>query len=335
MSKNLLSGLMFVVILSSCISTSRNNSTIENDNKNFLNNPQPVTTTFENVDTGFIMSDDVTAGKTAVSLTELPRTQHGAFVLSAGFYEAEFKTYCLQPGTPGPSVKDAYFQAPLIGSRKDIIESVLRNSQRQSNLDQKNIQLLLWSVVSRSDFNKLAPSVQSTAKQLLNQKQVFELQGGMLGVVKTVAKTLPGTAGQSDLLRLFDQGITSYEAFERLAVTSGSAETWHSEFKREQWYKHSDGYYVRYLPTNYKQTKIQVFVPEGLVNAAPQNDDDYVVFDPTSLVVVPANSNAQRLGIGGPILDVVRSVIIIIGSKKEKPRPKQPTPTTGHPGAEQ
>ena len=334
MSKNLLSGLMFVVILSSCISTSRNNSTIENDNKNFLNNSQPVTTSFENVDTGFIMNNDVTAGKTAVSLTELPRTQYGGFVLASGFYEADFKTYCLQPGTPGPSVKDAYFQAPLIGSRKDIIETVLRNSQRQSSLDQKNIQLLLWSVVSRSDFDKLSPSVQSTARHLLNPKQIFELQGGMLGVVKTVAKTLPGTSGQGDLLRLFEQGITSYEAFERLAVTSGSAETWHSEFQREQWYKHNEGYYVRYLPTNYKQTKIQVYVPDGLVDSTSFRNEDYVVFDPTSLVVVPANSNAQRLGIGGPILDVVRSVIIVIGSKKEKPRPKQPTPT-GHPGAEQ
>jgi hypothetical protein len=41
---------------------------------------------------------------------DLPQTQYGGFVLKPGFYEAEFKTYCLQPGTPDPHSGDAYVQ---------------------------------------------------------------------------------------------------------------------------------------------------------------------------------------------------------------------------------
>ena len=45
----------------------------------------------------------IASDKNPASLMELPQTQDGGFVLSPGFYEAEFKTYCLQPGTPDPS----------------------------------------------------------------------------------------------------------------------------------------------------------------------------------------------------------------------------------------
>ena len=120
---------------------------------------------------------------------DLPQTQDGGFVLAPGFYEAEFKTYCLQPGTPDPSQGDAYLQGPVTGYRKDIIESVLLNSRENPELDQRNIQLLLWSVVSGSNFNKLSYAVQADAMKLLTPKQVFTLKGGVVGVIKTVSQT--------------------------------------------------------------------------------------------------------------------------------------------------
>ena len=95
---------------------------------------------------------------------------------------------------------------------------------------------------------------------------------------------------------------------------------------------------MRYLPDNYRKTRIQVFVPDNVGNrSATDTAQNYVVFDPASMLVVPANSNAQRLGVGGPVRDVVRSVIKIIS--KEKKAPQQPAPpvpqppkTTTHPG---
>lgn len=324
MAKHLLSGLLLVIFLSACISAAHYRTHTDATSRNRNNNVQLITSRFLDADTTLFTGDSLTAGKTPVSLMELPRTIEGAFVLLPGFYEADFKTYCLQPGTPGPSTIDAYFQAPLQGARKEIIESILLNSRKQSHLDQKNIQLLLWSVVSRSQFNKLSPEVQSAAWQLLTAKQVFELNGGVLGVAKTVTNMLPSSGVQNSLQKLFEVGSTSYEAYERLAVLSSPSQISRPHIKRDQWYKHLDGYYVRYLPNSYQQTKIQVYVPDTAVDSVAQDMEDYIVFDPTSMVIVPANSNAQRLGVGAPVREIVGKVIDVIKSRKESPRPKKP-----------
>src|SRR5437762_12216239 len=89
-----------------------------------------------------------------------------------------------QPGTPDPSQGDAYLQTPVSGYRKDIVETILLNSRKHPAIAQRNIQLLLWSVVSSSDYNKLSPAVRTDATQLLTSKQIFELQGGVVGMVK-------------------------------------------------------------------------------------------------------------------------------------------------------
>ena len=333
MSKHLLTTIL-IATLSSCVSSVNNESKILTGRKNLIDNAQPVTSSFRDVDTSYIIPHDLPANEKPLSLMELPRTEDGAFVLSGGFYEADFKTYCLQPGTPGPSEKDIYFQAPLKGSRSDIVETILRNSQKKPDLEQKNIQLLLWSVVSRSDYNKLSPSVQSTAMQLLSAKQLFELRGGVASVVKTVIKVIPPSGGQRTLQQLFEIGNSSYESFERLAVSTTPAAISRPDFKHHQWYKQEEGYYVRYYPGSYKQTRIQVYVPESAVPATTDSVATYLVFDPTSMVVVPANSDAQRLGVGAPVIDIVRSVIKVIGKVKPKAKePKKETPpTTGHPG---
>jgi hypothetical protein len=89
------------------------------------------------------------------------------------------------------------------------------------------------------------------------------------------------------------------------------------DYKRDQWSKHKDGYYTRYFAKGYQNVLIQVYVPEGLVDSK----GDYLVFDPVSMLAIPANSNAQRLGIGAPVvIDIVRKVIQI---ERRLPEPKQ------------
>ena len=105
MHKHLLKCLLFVVILSSCVSTSRQKGA-GTSKWNSTSNTPTVSSSFSDVDTAFTRQPVLPADKLPVSLMELPRTEEGAFVLSPGFYEADFKTYCLQPGTPGPSAKD-------------------------------------------------------------------------------------------------------------------------------------------------------------------------------------------------------------------------------------
>jgi hypothetical protein len=295
MIRKLLPITFFIILLNSCVSTSRNNIQI---NYEVYTNVAQV---------------DLPADSKPISLTDLPRTEEGGFVLAPGYYEAEFKTYCLQPGTPDPSPRDAYLQAPVSGYRKDIVETVLLNSRSKPHIEQRHVQLLLWSVVSKSDFNKLSPAVQADAMQLLTPKQVFELRGGVMGVVKTVSNNLPSgvSGGHNDIRRIFEIGSSSYEAFEKIAVLREQSQIKRSDFKNDQWYRLKENYYVRHFPVSYQKVRIQVYVPDGVLDSAGKATGEYLVFDPTGLQSVPANSNAQRLGIGGPVLDIIRAVIKI------------------------
>lgn len=288
--------LFFAILLSGCVSSSQNSKQTVNSNAiNAYSSYQP----------------EIDADKKPQSLMDLPQTQYGGFVLAPGFYEAEFKTYCLQPGTPDPSQGDAYLQGPVTGYRKDIIESVLLNSRGESQMDQKNIQLLLWSVVSGSDFNKLSHSVKADAVKLLTPKQIFELKGGVLGVIKTVSYSSGILNNNKDMQRLFNTGIGSYESFERLAVLREQSKIIRKNVKYDQWYRQKENYYVRYFPVSYKKVRVQVYVPDSLIDASGKVNGEYLVFDPTGQQAIPAFTNAQRLGIGAPVLDIVRVIINI------------------------
>ena len=305
MSRRLLMIAGAVIFLVSCISTSRSN-------KNNNESTQPGATRAE-----LSLPEDLKP----VPLTDLPRTQDGGFVLAPGFYETEFKTYCLQPGTPDPRPRDAYIQAPMGGYRKEIVETVLYNSRSKPDIKQRNVQLLLWSVVSGSNFNKLSSEVQADAMQLLTPKQVFELKGGVMGVVRTVSNNLPSDLfeGYGNVKNLFEMGASSYEAYERIAVLREPSKLKRADFKNDQWYKQEGNYYVRYFPVSYQKVRMQVYMPEGAVDSTGKIAGEYVVFDPTATQAIPANSNAQRLGVGGPVIDIVR-VIIEVGKRNTPPK---------------
>ena len=305
MSISILKILCFVILLSACAASSRNSKQTVSNNT---------------IDTDSLIQPPIGPDKKPQSLMDLPQTQDGGFVLAPGFYEAEFKTYCLQPGTPDPSQGDAYLQGPVTGYRKDIIESVLLNSKEKPELEQRNIQLLLWSVVSGSNFNKLSYPVQADAMKLLTPKQVFKLKGGVAGVIKTVSYTSGIFNADRGIQGLFETGITSYETFERLAVLKEPSQIRRKGIKYDQWYKQKENYYVRYFPASYKKVRIQVYVPDSLMDAQGKVDGEYVVFDPTGQQAIPAFTNAQRLGIGAPVLDIVR---IIIQVNKGSNHPKK------------
>ena len=307
MSTSLLRTLCITIILSACASSK---------NGTERNNASPAGTPRQQVHAipGQQYPDTLLANRTPRSLLDLPASQDGDIILSEGFYEGDFRSYCLQPGTPAPSDVDAYLQAPLGGYRKDIVESILRNSLSRPDLEQRNIQLLLWSVVSGSDYSRLAPSVKSTARQLLTSKQVFALQGGVVGVMKTIATAFPDNGISpvfNDMRNLFELGNSSYEAFEQIAVLRQPSKIHHAEYNRDQWYLQEGGFYARYFPSSYQRIKIQVYVPEGSLDTAGKKDGSFLLFDPVTMMAVSANSNAQRLGIGAPVADVIRKVILI------------------------
>jgi hypothetical protein len=322
MSATLLRNIWFLIFLTACASSSRNGTGNSNPYTGYTHPPENHARVKDNI--ARIDPDTVLANKKPLSLLDLPQSQDGEIILSEGFYESDFKSYCLQPGTPDPSNRDAYLQAPLGGYRKDIVETILRNSLNRPELEQRNIQLLLWSVVSGSDYNRLSSSVKSTSRQLLSSKQLFALQGGVMGVVKTIAAAFPEAGinnSYNEMRRLFELGSGSYEAYERIAVLRQPSVISHADYKREQWYQQEGGYYVRYFPGSYQRVKIQVYVPEGSLDTTGKKTGQYLLFDPVTMMAIPANSNAQRLGIGAPVVEVLRKVIEI---RKLPPSPKRP-----------
>ena len=305
MHRSLLKHLWLVIFLGACASSSRNSKqTISPEVIEITSYTQP----------------EIAPDQKPASLMDLPQSLDGGFVLSPGFYEAEFKTYCLQPGTPDPSPGDAYLQKSISGYRSDIIESVLLNSNQNPGIEQRNIQLLLWSVVTGSDFNKLSSQVRSDAMQLLTPKQVFELKGGVIGMIKTVSQSSGIMNTNSDMKRLFETGVSSYESFERMAVLREPSQIKRKGIKADQWYKQDENYYIRYIPVSYQKVRIQVFVPADLLNEKGKSEGEFIVFDPTGRQAVPAFTNAQRLGIGAPVISILRKVIIV---NKPRPLPKK------------
>jgi hypothetical protein len=311
MTTSLLKNLFFVLILTACSSAKNNKTQINNIADTYPNEQPEITTTAK-----------------AQSLLDLPQTQDGGFVLKPGFYEAEFKTYCLQPGTPAPGQGDAYFQGKVSGYRKEIVEAVLLNSRVHSEVPQRNIQLLLWSAVSGSNFNSLSNDVQMDAMKLLTAKQIFELRGGVLGAVKNVSEVTGILNVNSDIKRLFDAGIHSYETYEKLAVSQEPSRILKPGVKADQWYKQSENYYVRYFPESYKKVKVQVYVPGSVLDSNNKLNNEYVVFDPTGQQAIPAFTNAQRLGIGTTVIDVVREVIRINKPPVIQKKPTKRSPST-------
>jgi hypothetical protein len=311
MYKKLLSITALVIIFNSCASSSRNS---DKNNSTIIENGMLV---------------DLPAESKPISLTDLPRTEEGGFVLAPGYYEAEFKTYCLQPGTPDPTPLDAYLQAPVSGFRKAMVQTVLLNSRSKPFINQRNVQLLLWSIVSRSDFTKLPSVVKKDASELLTSKQIFELKGGVMGTVKHVSNSIPNgiLKGSNNIKRLFEMGSSSYEMFEKIAVLREPSKIRRADFKNDQWYKQKENYYVRHFPVSYQKVRIQVYIPGNILDSAGKTGGEYLIFDPAGYQTVPANSNSQRLGIGGPVIDVIRSVIKI--NKPSIPPKKLPGKNKG------
>ena len=74
-----------------------------------------------------------------------------------------------------------------------------------------------------------------------------------------------------------------------------------------------------------------MYVPDNAVDSTGKQSGEYLVFDPTGLQAIPANSNAQRLGVGALVIDIVRQVIKInkqLEPPKRIPEPKKDKKTS-------
>jgi hypothetical protein len=275
----------------------------------------PVSTSFDDAYSEAAQLDSMDlSDQVYVDIKTMPRTDTGQFILSPGLYELEAESFCLKPGVYGPSAGDGYLAAPLEGDRKDIVYKILSTYASHPNVTQRQAQVLLWAIIARTQFTDMPLELQATAAVLLTPEELFELNNGALGLVPDVAwaelqRRIPPEvqqiyAAERQLRNLLNQANYTYESLEGIAVLAGVAPASDliREVSRGRWAEHPDGYFVRYFPNGYQQTRIEVLVPDKPPSSSQEDSQGsgVVVFDPSSTVAAPANTSAQRLAPGTP-----------------------------------
>jgi len=267
---------------------------------NLLGGKPPITTSLPDAKWGDASKDGFTPREAERSLMTLQRTPNGGFVLQPGYYSMQTQSYCLKAGTHGPGGGDGYLYAPPKGPAEDAVMTIVRNSVNRPEIHQHSIQQLLWAIIARAKFEDLSPELKATASQLLTPRQLASLNRSALDVLQGNALTdaLGGVPeplrqiaqAEAQLRQMLTTPGTSFAEMERVAVLSGAAPL--GEGSRDvpsgRWSLHPDGYYVRYIPSGYSSTRVEIWVPQG----SPSVGKEY---DPATHVAVPGNTARQRL----------------------------------------
>ncbi|MFN2597661.1 MAG: hypothetical protein ABR563_10800 [Pyrinomonadaceae bacterium] len=266
---------------------------------NVLEGKEPITTSLPDAKWGDASKDGFTPREPMRSLMTLQRTPNGGFVLQPGYYMLVDQSYCLHAGTHGPGGGDGYLYAPPKGPAEDAVMSVVRNSVNHPEIQQHDIQLLLWAIIARAKFEDLSSELKSVAARLLTQRQLAGLNRSALDLVSG-SSSIPGVGvpeplrqiaqAEADLRRMLTTPGASFAEMERVAVLSGNAPLGpgSQEIPSGRWSMHPDGYYVRYIPSGYSTTRVEIWVPQG----SPAVGKEY---DPATHIAVPGNTARQRL----------------------------------------
>ncbi|WP_288423061.1 OmpA family protein [uncultured Spirosoma sp.] len=257
---------------------------------------EPITTSMRDVNKRVDLPDSFGNDQTFRPLHRYPRTPTGGWKLVPGFYELRSRSYCIKAGTHAPSNGDGYLYAPLRGRQADIVQSILAGSAVHTEVDQHDVQLLLWAIIARSNFSNMNSRVVGVASTFLNPGQMLRLNSKamlstalqLLNSPQLEASLRPIFAAEHQIRQVVGQMNARFEDVEKLAMLAGPALMDNPDIRQGRWSKHPDGYYVRYFPHGYSRTIVQVYVPANVST---------VVFDATDDVAVPANTGAQRLAL--------------------------------------
>jgi hypothetical protein len=273
---------------------------------NVMAGSQPISTNLKDAIYGDPSKDGAGPTAQAQPLMSLPRSPVGGFVLKAGYYEMVAQSYCLHAGTYGPGGGDGYLYGPVKGSAKDPVTSILQNSVAHPEIDQRDIQVLLWAIVSRSKFEDLSTSLKATAAKLLTPKQLASLNRNALSVLtspqlaRVIGGAPPGVRqvleAESKMRSIMSGPSYAYADLERVAVLAGQAPRGSGSVDTPsgRWSAHPDGYFIRYIPSSYSQTLVQIWVIAGGAGVGK-------IYDPGTHIAVPGNTSRQRLAQSGRV----------------------------------
>jgi hypothetical protein len=205
--------------------------------------------------------------------------------LDPGYYSFKFNTYCLHAGAYAPTQGMGYLLAPLKGSKAGLIKNILIRYAEHPEIDQKDVQMLIWGIEAGAKFSSYNPDFQARITPLLTTGEIASME---VDVKEIAIDLLPQKA--KDILNLYkdirnkiSDPASTYEDIEQIAVKTGippigpgsknvDAGTWSSA---------GNGVYIRCFPHGYSKSDVEIYIPpEVTVNRDNLNriislDDGY------------------------------------------------------------
>jgi hypothetical protein len=219
------------------------------------------------------------------------------YQLKPGFYKTSIKSFCLKAGTYGPSKGNGYLYAPIKGPKKDLVYKLLTNWKDHSDIKQEQLQLLLWAIIAKTKFKNLSHDLKIVAARLLSANELDALSKVGMDFVtnelmKKATSNLPEAAQrilaiENEMRQKFYATTVSYSEMESLAMLAGIAPT-NNEVLVGIWSLLPNGCYIKFIPTGYSKTNVEIYVPDTIKNGA-------VYIDLSSIIAMPAATSCQRL----------------------------------------
>jgi hypothetical protein len=178
--------------------------------------------------------------------------------------------------------------------------SIARNSVQHPEVPQHDIQALIWAILAQAKFETLSSDLKAVASKLLTPQQLAGMNRSALdllsddGIAGRFVKEPPivrqALEAQAKLRNAFANPTSSFSDLERIAVLTGDVPLGPGsrEVPAGRWSKHPDGYMIRFYPSGYPTTKVQIWVEQGSKAVGKE-------FDPAVEVAVPGNTARQRL----------------------------------------
>ena len=202
------------------------------------------------------------------------RNDRGSFTIKPGQWAADLQSFCFRPGTRGPQPTDGqgYVTAPMAGPHARIFADMLTRYAAQRDIDQRDMQVLIWALLSRTKIRQMNPRMQATAARVLTPAQMVALDSGALDVVPPALRRRAFNALPAEVRAIAEvenrirdilyRANHTYAELERVAVLQGPEPRDGRNIPRQRWAVHPNGYLIRYLPHGFARTTVQIARPQ-------------------------------------------------------------------------
>lgn len=201
------------------------------------------------------------------------RTDRGVFALQPGHWAADLQSFCYRAGTRGPTRTDGqgYLTGPITGPDSALFVDMLSKYATLRDVEQRDMQVLIWAILARTKIRQMEPHLQALAARVMTPAQIAALESGALDVIppnmrqrafnKLPAEVRAVADAENKIRDILYRANGTYEELESIAVLQGPEPRTNRVVPRTRWSVHPGGYLIRYHPTTYWKTTVEVAVP--------------------------------------------------------------------------